>query len=37
MAYIRTNEVKEIRETLKEEFGPELKFGVKKTINILDF
>jgi len=30
MAYIRTNEVKEIRETLKEEFGPELKFGVKK-------
>ncbi len=30
MAYIRTNEVKEIRETLKEEFGPELKFGVTK-------
>ena len=30
MAYIRTNEVKAIRETLKEEFGPELKFGVKK-------
>ena len=30
MAYIRTNEVKEIRETLKEEFGPDLKFGVKK-------
>ena len=30
MAYIRTNEVKEIRNTLKEEFGPDLKFGVKK-------
>jgi hypothetical protein len=30
MAYIRTDEVKEIRNTLKEEFGPELKFGVKK-------
>ena len=30
MAYIRTDEVKEIRNTLKEEFGPDLKFGVKK-------
>ena len=30
MAYIRTNEVKEIRNPLKEEFGPDLKFGVKK-------
>ncbi len=30
MAYIRTEEVREIRNTLKEEFGPDLKFGVKK-------
>lgn len=30
MAYIRTDEVKEIRNTLKEAFGPDLKFGVKK-------
>ena len=30
MAYITTAEVREIRNALKEEFGPELKFGVKK-------
>ena len=30
MAYIRTEEVREIRNTLKEEFGPDLKFSVKK-------
>ena len=30
MAYIKTEEVREIRNALKEEFGPDLKFGVKK-------
>ena len=30
MAYITTAEVKEIRNSLKEAFGPGLKFGVKK-------
>ena len=30
MAYITTAEVREIRNALKEEFGPDLKFGVKK-------
>ncbi len=30
MAYISTAEVREIRNALKEEFGPKLKFGVKR-------
>ena len=30
MAYITTAEVTEIRNALKEDFGPDLKFSVKK-------